>query len=169
MYVVTMSGCVRLPHLLLFGLLFATSGLFAMEKPMLMLNKKNRSPERFTFGNNVVDAAAYEYAEVTIHNIFKEPIELRYRVGPQEHFTPVVRNENGEVISTGTNFGITASILREERSLTIPPGGFQTFEIAYPWETVPTEKLKPGVYYLRVQFRRDGGIWESNEIPITNK
>jgi hypothetical protein len=154
--------------------LFSTSSvMYSQEhnvlKPLLSITKATRSAEQIKIGDNTVQLSKRDYAQLTIDNGLTEAIDLRYTVGPEQHFTPVVRRKTGEVVSSGHNFGVTVSLLYPERTLTIMPGQSHRIDLWYPFETVPTEKNEAEEYYFRVQFHHKGKVWESNEIEINYK
>lgn len=146
----------------------AAPGVDAMDTPLLTLAKATRPAREVPMFGTPTTIPAYEYAEIMVTNIFEEPIELTARVGPQRAFVPIVKRATGEVVSSGENFGVTASVVAKEQSLLVPPGMVKTISI-YPWETVPREERIPGTYYLRVQLRYRDKLWESNEIEIKYK
>ncbi len=148
---------------------FSCAGDNAVVKPLLSIVKRVRAPERFK--DNFIDTVLpeREYAELTIQNILIEPLVLQYKTDPEQCFIPIVRNQNGEVVSRGNNFGSTVSLDQNVQTIVLAPGNSKTIDLGYPWETVFDDKLKPGVYYFRVRFRRDDMLWESNEIEINYK
>jgi hypothetical protein len=129
----------------------------AGETFVLTLKKKTQDTKRVQVAGTELDLHPYQFAEVLLTNTLDEPLELEYNTGI------------GEVASRGCNFGYARSPSSLKATVLIDPGASRKFELRMPLETVPPEKLKSGVYYLRVQLHHKGKVWESNEIEIDHK
>src|SRR4051812_352891 len=152
----------------------ATCGLArggGAESPLLTLVKRTQSAQKDVGIGSIggaLDLPAYEYPELTITNTSGVLMELPYNMHICQYFTPTVRRESGELVSSGRNLGRTLSVLTPGR-LTIGSGESQKIRLDMWSESVPTEKLTPGTYHVRVQFQYGGRLWESNEIEIRYK
>lgn len=149
--------------------LFACTGVYAMEKPLLTLSKKTQPAGELVVADQVVRTPAYDFGEIVLFNRLGEKVELTFNIGPDQMFTPIVRHVTGEIISNGKPFGYSRAPWSEVRAVAVPANQSFTAEARKLLETVPEERQVPGVYYVRVRYERGGVTWESNEIEITLK
>jgi hypothetical protein len=139
------------------------------KSPMVVLARRTKAAHTVTGGiGGTFEVPAYEYGEVTIHNSSIVAMELSYGMSICQYFTPIIRLESGEVLSSGKPLGRTLSVLTPG-TVTIAPGKSHKVELTMWDESLRMEGSKPGTYYLRVQFHYDGKVWESNEIMLNRK
>src|SRR4051812_18598310 len=115
-----------------------------MSTPTLLLARAHCSGQRVVIGGAELELPPYECASLRLTNNTSGIMSVEHTVSPLDSFIPIVRHQNGEVISTGAAFGVTASVLTNDRVTTIAPSASANFQITNPFETVPPEKLKYG-------------------------
>jgi hypothetical protein len=118
--------------------LFAAPLVQAEQTSVLVLKMRVQAAERGQLFGSSVDFPAYEFAELLLTNNLGEPLEFEYDT------------------ALGAD-GRFVPIVRDHSGAVVSTG----CNFAY-------SRSPPGAYHLRIQFHRNGTVWESNEIEINH-